>query len=632
MCGILAVMNFCGTQPDKELIIQMRDTMYHRGPDDAGLYSNGAIAMGHRRLSIIDLSETGRQPMKNEDGSLVLIFNGEIYNYVELRKTLQKKGHIFSSTSDSEVILHQYEEDGVNCLQKLNGMFGFVLWDSRKRIFFAARDRLGIKPLYYYNDRGKVIIASEIKAIIEDPDVQRIIDYRTITDYMFAGRPLRSKTMFQNIKEVEPGYMISVDQSMKSVRKQQYWDVNYDYNYSRTDEEFKIELSDLLNDSIRMHCRSDAPLGCHLSGGLDTSSVVAFAALHRKKLKTFSIKFSEDSYIDETIYAKAVASHVGADYYEETPSSMDMATLFPHLMWHMDSPMATDGGFAYYTVSNLAKNYVKVALTGHGGDEVFAGYPAQFKATYSNTDMFDIHSDPVASDQSSSVKQMLWRIFHKRPSSIFKSIMNRCFQPKKNLEDIWIQLHCGYLPLNHSPIFHKQLISRIQGYSPRDDYVNPFLTVNTNKKLDKCLYHDLKVYLPGLLHLEDRASMAVSLESRVPLLDYRIIELLATVPPAQKIRGMHPKYLLKRSVKSLLPEQVWKRRDKFPFPVPANFWLSPEMEKMKKDILLSHKSLERGVFKPSALKNACTNVNMTWAFFNIELWFRVFIDGDLATV
>ena len=271
MCGILAVMNFCGTQPDKELIIQMRDTMYHRGPDDAGLYSNGAIAMGHRRLSIIDLSETGRQPMKNEDGSLVLIFNGEIYNYVELRKTLQKKGHIFSSTSDSEVILHQYEEDGVNCLQKLNGMFGFVLWDSRKRIFFAARDRLGIKPLYYYNDRGKVIIASEIKAIIEDPDVQRIIDYRTITDYMFAGRPLRSKTMFQNIKEVEPGYMISVDQSMKSVRKQQYWDVNYDYNYSRTDEELKIELSDLLNDSIRMHCRSDAPLGVRLASAWNTA-------------------------------------------------------------------------------------------------------------------------------------------------------------------------------------------------------------------------------------------------------------------------------------------------------------------------------------------------------------------------
>ena len=563
--------------------------------------------------------------MKNEDGSLLLVCNGEIYNYVELRQGLQKKGHIFTSTSDSEVIIHQYEEDGEECLQKFNGMFSFVLWDSRKRKLFAARDRLGIKPLYYFVDHKRIILASEIKAIIEDPSVPRKPDYQAIADYLFAGRPLGNKTMFQNIKEVEPGYMITVDQTMKNIRAKKYWDVYYDYNYSRTDANLIEELSHLLNDSVKMHCRSDAPLGCHLSGGLDTSTVVAFAARHRKNLKTFSIKFSEDSYIDETSYAKAVADHVGADYHEDSPSSMDMASLFPYLMWHMDAPMATDGGFSYYTVSNLAKNHVKVSLTGHGGDEVFAGYPAQFQAAYSSTDMFDLRIDPVRAAQSSMIKKLLGGIVQKGPSGIYRLIINRCFNQKKNLEDIWIQLHCGHLPSNSISIIHKDFMKELQGYSPRDDYIKPLLTVNTNKTLDKCLYHDLKVYLPGLLHLEDRVSMAVSLESRVPLLDYRIVELLATVPPEQKINGMQPKYLLRQSASSLLPEQVWKRRDKFPFPVPAKFWLSKEMEKMKRDILLFPKSLKRGIVKPRALKNACNKINMTRPLLNIELWFNIFI-------
>lgn len=629
MCGILAVLNFDGKALDKDLIVRMRDTMYHRGPDDAGIHLKGPIALGHRRLCIIDLSENGRQPMRNEDGSLFLVCNGEIYNYVELREDLKKRGHRFYSTSDSEVIIHQYEEDGEECLQKFNGMFSFVLWDRKEKRLFAARDRLGIKPLYYFEDNEKVIIASEIKAIIEDADVPRIPDYQAIADYLFAGRPLGNKTMFQNIQEVEPGYMITVDQTKRNIRVKQYWDVHYDYNYSRTYEDLTEELYNLLDNAVKVHCRSDVPLGCHLSGGLDTSSVVAFAAGHRKFLKTFSIKFSEDDYIDETGYAKAVARHVGADYYEDSPSSMDMASLFPYLMWHMDTPMATDGGFSYYTVSNLAKNHVKVSLTGHGGDELFAGYPAQFQAAYSSTDMFELRRDPFRTARSSMIKK-LGGIVQKGPSGIYRSIINRLFNKKKNLEDIWIQLHCGYLPANSSAIFQKDFIKGLQGYSPRDDYIKPFLTVNTNQTLDKCLYHDLKVYLPGLLHLEDRVSMAVSLESRVPLLDYRIVEFLATVPPEQKINGMQPKYLLRQCVSSLLPEQVWKRRDKFPFPVPAKFWLSSEMENLKKDILLSPESLERGIFKPHALKDACNDINKTWPLFNVELWFKIFIDRDLS--
>ena len=379
MCGLLTVMRFDGVDLDRESITRMRDTMRHRGPDDEGLFYAGNVALAHRRLSIIDLSEHGRQPLTNEDGSLVLVFNGEIYNYLELRSELKARGHQFVSTSDSEVIVHQYEEDGEECLQKFIGMFAFVLFDKRRKKLFAARDRLGIKPLYYYVDDKMVVFASEIKAILETPEVQRLPDYEAISDYMFAGRPLGNRTLFRNIREVPPGYLATVDQNAKRLLVRKYWDVQFDYNYGWTDSQLQENLESLLDEAVNMHCRSDASLGCHLSGGIDSSTIAALAARHYKPLKTFSIKFSDDPYIDETRYAKAVARHIGAEHYEDSPSAAHLGVLLPSLMWHMDSPMATNGGYSYYTVSRLARESVKVTLTGHGGDELFGGYPAQFQ-------------------------------------------------------------------------------------------------------------------------------------------------------------------------------------------------------------------------------------------------------------
>ena len=319
MCGILAILNFDNKNIDEDLLIRMRDTMYHRGPDDAGVYIEGSVGLAHRRLSIIDLSKTGHQPMANEDKTVFLVFNGEIYNYVELRENLIKMGHRFFSTSDSEVIIHQYEEDGEKCLDKLNGMFGFVIWDTKKQSLFAARDRLGIKPLYYFVDNNRIILASEIKAVLEDPRIPRIPNYQAIADYFFAGRALGGKTVFKNIKEVEPGYMLTVDKMSQQIQVKKYWDIYYDYNYSRTEKDLIEELFCLIDDSVKVHCRSDATLGCHLSGGMDSSTIVGLAAKYRNPLKTFSIKFSDDYYIDETRYAKAVANHVGAAYYENMP-------------------------------------------------------------------------------------------------------------------------------------------------------------------------------------------------------------------------------------------------------------------------------------------------------------------------
>lgn len=627
MCGIVAAINFDRTAVDSRRLAGMRDMLHHRGPDDEGLYVDGPVGLGHRRLSIIDLSETGHQPMSNEDGSVRVVFNGEIYNYLELTQSLKAKGHRFSSTSDTEVIVHQYEEEGEDCVNRFNGMFSFVLWDRRRRRLFAARDRMGIKPLYYYLSPTKLILASEIKAILEDPDVPRALDPQALADYMFCGRALGGKTMFRNIREVEPGHWLSVDLETGRPLIRKYWQLHYNYDRSRSDEAVKEELLYRLDESVKIHCRSDAALGAHLSGGLDSSTVSALAARHRQGLKTFSIRFTEQGFLDETHFAKDVARHVGAEYCEGEPKPMDMASRLPYLLWHMDVPMASQGGFAYFMTSQLAQRHVKVSLTGHGGDELFAGYPAQFQASFGRTDMFlrQNYSHRIA--KASNERSLLKWVLDRGMAGLYRAVQNRLFRPEKNIRDIWIQLHCNHWP-EGNPIFETDFRNGLDGYTSVDDYSKPFQEVGTDQILDQCLYHDLVTYLPGLLHLEDRVSMALSIESRVPLLDHRIAEFLATVPPEQKVRGLVPKHLLRQVASDLLPKEVSNRKDKCNFPVPDNFWMSREMKAFTESVLIAPESLQRGLFKPETLRQACQYGDLTWALLNVELWCKVFIDQD----
>lgn len=628
MCGILAVANLDGKRLDSGLVERMRDAMYHRGPDGAGLLIDGQIGLAHRRLAIIDLTENGRQPMSNEDGSVSLVCNGEIYNFVELREELKKKGHRFSSSSDSEIILHQYEEDGVECLEKFNGMFSFVLWDRRKNIFFMARDRFGIKPLYYYLDGAKAVFASEIKAILEDPEVSREPDLNAVADYFFAGKALGGKTMFRGIRELAPGHRAVLDIRSGKLVTEKYWDLRYDYNYSRGLADVTEELYELLDDAVMIHCRSDAPLGCHLSGGLDTSTVTALAARHRKSLKAFSIKFSDDPVIDETSYARAVAGHTGAEYVEGTPSAVDMATLLPFHIWNMETPLITEGGFSYYTVSKLASRHVKVSLTGHGGDEIFAGYPAQFLASYGSTSMFDFRVDNEKLMKDTQGASVIKRLLSGGLQGIYGKIERNILKKEKTLEDVWVQTHCGFAAKDN-PFLQKGFVDSSKGYSPLEEFLRPLREAKTDKPLDRCLYHDLMSYLPGLLQLEDRASMSVSIESRVPLLDYRLVEFLATVPPEQKVEGLQPKFLLRKVASRLLPEKVWKRRDKRNFPIPGKFWLSKEMKDLTREALTSPECLERGIFVPKKLNDAIdTPDTSTLTMLNLEMWFKLFIDRD----
>ncbi|MDF0665629.1 MAG: asparagine synthase (glutamine-hydrolyzing) [Nitrospira sp.] len=628
MCAILAIMRFDRRRVEAESVLRMRDSMRHRGPDDAGIFLGHDVALAHRRLSIIDLSEHGKQPLTNEEGTLVLVFNGEIYNYVELRRVLKEHGHRFASSSDSEVIVHQYEEDGPDCVHKFIGMFSFVLFDRKRRVLVAVRDRLGIKPLYYYNDHKQVLFASEVKALLRSNEITVAPDYQGLSDYLYAGRPLGGKTTFRNISEVPPGHMVIVEQETGHIKIQKYWDVPFHYQYGRSASELQEALNQLLDQAVGIHCRSDAPLGCHLSGGLDSSTVTALAAKHYEHLRAFSVKFSDDPYIDETRYAKLVADHVGAQYFECRPSALDLSSHLISLAWHMDIPMVADG-FSYFSVSRLAKEHVKVTLTGHGGDEIFGGYPPQFQASFGRTDMFTIKRDPNMASRPSFLSRVLARARHGGWRALVDRLGGRMMPRPVSLEDLWINLHCGPLPTNKA-VFHGNFISELHGYSPREEYLQPFRESEKIPTFDRCLYHDLRIYLPSLLHLEDRVSMAVSVESRVPLLDHRVIEFLATVPPEQKIPTLEPKYLLRRAASSLLPAEIWNRKDKFPFPVPGKFWSSDEVKSITDPLLTSRESYSRGIFTRQTLtESSRSKMNgWTWAMVNVHLWFKIFIDKD----
>lgn len=628
MCGLVAVRRFDGISVDKRLLVRMRDTMTHRGPDDAGCYTSGATGLGHRRLSIVDLSPTGHQPMCNEDGTIWLVFNGEIYNYVELRQQLVSRGHEFRSTTDSEVIIHLYEELGERFVEQLNGMFGFVIWDSRRSIMIGARDRFGIKPFYYYVDSSQFICASEIKAIIEDPAVPRAPDNQGIADYLFAGAPLSDRTFFRGISQLLPGHTLRLEQDQVTVAE--YWDLRFEYDESRSNMKIVDQFSDLLDDSVRIHCRSDAPLGAHLSGGLDSSTISGYAASHVDKLKTFSIRFDAagDLY-DETPFARLVSDAVGSELYCKTALGACLTELYPALIWHSDQPPAGEGdaGYSYYAAAQLASEHVKVALTGHGGDEVFAGYPAQFRTAFGNASAFPANTETEDSGIGSLAR--LSRVLCGEGfSGLVRRLMNRLqLKRQPTPDELWTSLHCGTEPKNDFAL-HSEFVADLGGYSPLPDYLAPFMKAPTDELLDRCLYHDLRVYLPQLLHKEDRASMAVSIESRVPLLDPRIAEFVGTLTPSQKVPGQVPKALLRQAAARRIPEEVWQRKDKVPFTVPITNWMTGVLTPMIEYLLNSPQFLDRGVFNSDMVRSGKLTHYERVRMLNVELWFRLFIDQE----
>lgn len=630
MCGLTGVLGGSDRHTLIASIERMKDTIIHRGPDGEGTYADPdmPLVLGHRRLAIID-PEHGQQPMTTSDQMVTVAFNGAIYNYLELRRELISRGHHIHTYSDTEVILHAYSEWGEACVHKFNGMFAFAIWDRRNKKLFCARDRLGIKPFYYWCDGTRLVFASEIKAILAS-GIKAESNSDGLQDYLTFQFCLGDKTLFKDIKKLEPGYAFSatLEQGKVALNVYQYWDVEYNIDEEHSEEWFVDHLSSLLEDSVRLRLRSDVPLGGHLSGGLDSSSIACMASsmLEGIPFKTFTGAFREGQQFDETRYAKMVSEAAGTEYHEVYPSGEEFMQILPKLMYHMDEPLAGPGLVPQYYVSKLASEHVKVVLGGQGGDEIFVGY-ARYMVAYLEKCL----SGAINQTQNQQ----------KYAVSLDSIVPNlpvlQSYTPM--LQNLWKD---GLFGAQDERYF--RLIDRTEGtkglfnpigdgsYSPFASFQKVFNREGLHSMINRMTYFDLKASLPALLHVEERTSMSVSLESRVPLLDYRIIELLATIPPNIKFSNGRMKHLFKQSVKSFVPEPIYNRKDKMGFPVPVQQWFGGVAKDFVHDVLLSQRTKERGLFHMPAVEAAVAGQGQygraVWGLICLELWHRIFIDGD----
>lgn len=611
MCGIAGIYHFEPDRPvDRGLLERMCSVLRHRGPDDEGYYVSGGAGLGHRRLSIIDLAN-GRQPMSNEDGSLWIIFNGEIYNYVELAAGLRSRGHTLRTQSDTEVILHLYEERGPDCLEELLGMFAFAIWDGRRKEVFLARDRLGIKPLYYFINQSKLIFASEIKAILEDEMVPRRPDYGAITQYLRHMYTTNDCTFFDGIKKLLPGHYMVVKQGRSQIR--QYWDLCFHSGQEHPESFYVQRLYELLHDSVRLHLRSDVPLGSHLSGGLDSSSLVGLASsMLPHPLKTFSGAFAEGGVYDERKYINLVAARFGTDHYETVPTAQEYADAWPKIVWHMDEPTIGSAVICHYFVCRIASRHVKVVLGGQGGDELFGGYYRYIPAYLSGYAGLLLSGKVTLGETGRTASNLLGYV-----SSVGLRNLRRKVRRRKGMLDI-VTGDFRKVAQEHT---HQDGAAALEAHQDR---------------LNRMLYWDIKHYLPGLLHLEDRTSMSVSIESRVPFLDHRIVEFAASVPARIKMKELRLKHIEREVARRFLPMEVVDRKDKQGFYPPTPVWFKRELLPMIQDIVRSRSFRERGIFDIALLEGQMENYvrgktdysEQIWMALNVELWHQQFIDTN----
>ncbi|MGQ0764489.1 MAG: asparagine synthase (glutamine-hydrolyzing) [Gemmatimonadota bacterium] len=631
MCGIAGIVarsRDSGPPPGRPLRA-MLDALEHRGPDGEGIHEDGPAALGHKRLAIIDL-ESGRQPMCNEDGTVWITFNGEIYNYVELRQELARH-HKFRSQSDTEVILHLYEELGERCLERLNGMFAFAIWDSRQQRIFAARDRIGIKPFYWtFTDRG-LAFASEPKALLAAGIIDAEADSQGLEEYLTFQFCLGDRTLFRGIRRLQPGcYLTWRPGRDASPAEVCYWDFNYDLDFRHTEEYYREELVSLLQDSIRLQLRSDVPVGAHCSGGIDSSTVVSLAARqYPHSFHTFTGAFREGKAYDESSYARLVSQSVGAVHHEVWPAAQEFADVMPWLIYMMDEPAAGPGLFPQYCVSKLARDHVKVVLGGQGGDELFGGY-ARYLIAYLEQSLkgaiFGTGNDPRYVVTWESIEPSLPMLQQYKPllqsffrEGLFDPMDRRYFRLVSRIEDA-------------DSLITPDVWSARSGERMFDSFGQIFNNPSTKSYFNKMTNFDLKTLLPALLHVEDRTSMSVSLESRVPLLDHRVAELVAKMPPALRFKGGDSKRIFREAVQPFIPEAVFARRDKMGFPVPLNEWLRGPIRDFVHDILLSDRARQRGVYRAGGIEQLLTREQsfgrQLWGLLSLELWFRAFIDGE----
>lgn len=611
MCGITGIYSKMPIQNLAAKTRQVMQAIAHRGPDGEGLFvsKDGRISFGHKRLAIID-PNLAAQPMNFVERGLTITFNGCIYNYIELRAELQGHDYHFKTNSDTEVILKAYAHWGTECVKKFNGIWAFAIWDAHQHILFCSRDRMGVKPFFYFLKKELFLFCSEIKGILQSGFYQAEVNHEALQNYLAFQFYMEDETLFKGVKELKPGYNLIF--KGRNCIVESYWDMKEICEVNKTESEFTEELENILTDSIRLNLRADVKIGAFLSGGLDSSAIVCYAKklMPHLDLKIFSGAFNEGSLYDETKYSKIIAQETGYEHTISYFNEIDFAKNIQKIIWHMDQPQAGPGVFPQYLISKEASKQVKVVLGGQGGDEVFVGYvrylmlmlSRKFKGVNIEAETLKIKSNPYLRNYENTFMNFMKKVNSgvlQYPENYFHLInKNACFE-----EGLY----------KNSVSQFMRLFSSLAGAG-----------------LKKALLFDLKTNLKALLAIEDRVTMAFGLESRVPLLDYRIVEWMLSIPEKIFFKNQEPKFLFKQAIKHCVPEKILNRQDKMGFPVPLNQWGKTMLKEFITDTLSSPKALQRNIFSKQYIEEQlCHSTEFgreLWGILSLELWFQTFID------
>lgn len=630
MCGIngIAFSQKSGRQVTEAKLIAMRDILHHRGPDDGGIFVDGNIGLGHRRLSIVDVAH-GAQPMFNGDRSCSIVYNGEVYNHADHREDLEVLGYKFQNRSDTETILHLYEEYGRDCVDYLRGMFAFAIWDKNKRELFIARDRFGVKPLYYvHTDDGSFYFASEIKSLLEAGAVKPKVNLNALPDQFANHGTSGDETLFLGVKRLMPGHTLVWKDGKISIRE--FWDLSFEPKHDdRSDAEYIEEWSDLFRESVRLRLMADVPLGMFLSGGIDSSAIAGvMSKMVKDPIKTFSVGFRERE-ANELAYARIVSKEFGTDHHEIVITPKQFFDKLPDLVWHEDEPIGFIASVPLYFVSKLAQEHVKVVLTGEGSDETLAGYGRYAKAL-----MLLSYGEKYESVTPSFLRDAVRGGVATLPASLNRKLKRTFLSRGSDIENLFF---------DNFGVFPKRMQCDLFAEPTKHKFadLNPYVIQNAWLKkcdaeevLDKLLYADSKTYLHELLMKQDQMSMAASIESRVPFLDHKLVEFTARMPREMKLRGNTTKWILREAMKGILPAEILDR-PKMGFPVPVGNWFRGEFKHIVDEYVLGKRAMDRGIFNADFVRKLVAahqagenHDERIWALVNFEIWHRRFIDGE----
>jgi len=616
MCGICGIVSRQGIS--REVLERMTATLRHRGPDDAGYFVDSHCALGHRRLSIIDL-RTGSQPILNEDESLAILFNGEIYNFLELRAGLEERGHRLKTRTDTEAILHLFEEEGEACVEELRGMFSFAIWDRNRRRLVAARDRLGKKPLYYTTQAGLFAFASELKALKAVPGLSFTLDPQAVDDFLSLQYVPSPRTIFREVRKLPPAHILTVQADRLEVHR--YWEPP-SRQEDRSEEHWIEDLRSVVEEAVRLRLVSDVPIGAFLSGGVDSSIVVALMSrLSGTRVKTFSIGFSDPAY-DELRYARLVAEKYATDH-RELRVEPRAAEALPTIVEHYDEPFGDSSALPTYYVAKLGAEFVKVALTGDGGDESFAGYERyaalKLSLILDRWPPLKLLARPLAAIPASAQPKTLRRKLKRFAGSL-----------RLSAEERYISWMCFFSEAERAALYRPEFQKALEGHAGEGFLRELYRAQKGADALHATLLLDLKSYLPeDLLVKMDRASMANSLEARSPLLDHKVVELAARMPAGLRLKGLKGKHMLKRAFGHLLPTEIL-HRPKMGFGVPVSRWFRGELRELLSDSILSSGALSLAYFQRSEIQRLveehiegrADHGAKLWLLLMFELWHR----------